>query len=141
MAFMGLAALIGVLISGASGDRIGPAAATLWSFLIRIFLFAAVLYDQSLSTVAVFTLLFGMTFLMTAPLTVVFVRDAFGHSHLGALTGFITMVHHICGGLGALIGAWLFDAQGSYDAVLQLMLVSSVAGAGLTLALSASRRK
>ena len=135
LAFMGLAALIGVLAAGAVSDRIGPVAATLAAFVVRIVIFAAVLIDQSIPTVAAFALLFGLTFLVTAPLTSVFVREAFGTKHLGALTGVITMVHHICGGIGGLIGALLFDWRGSYDQAVALMLVSSVMGAALTLAL------
>ncbi len=138
LAVMGAAAIVGVLIAGAVSDRAGPVAATFAAFAIRVAIFAAVLVDQRVPTVAVFAVLFGLTFLMTAPLTVIFVRDAFGARHLGALTGLITMVHHICGGFGALIGAALFDAEGSYQTVLWLMLGSSVAGALLTLGL---RRK
>ena len=136
LAVMGLMALIGVLLAGVLSDRVGPVAATLTSFAMRLLIFAMVLIDQQVSTVATFGLMFGLTFLMTAPLTVSFVREAFGDRHLGALTGLVTMVHHICGGLGALIGATLYDAQGSYDAVLWMMLGSSVFGAILTLGLS-----
>lgn len=136
LALMGLMALAGVLISGALSDRVGPVRATFAAFAIRIVIFAAVLVDQSPWTVAAFALLFGATFLVTAPLTVIFVRDAFGSRNLGALTGMITMVHHIFGGLGAIGGAAAFDAQGSYDTALAWMLVTSVAGALLSLALS-----
>jgi predicted MFS family arabinose efflux permease len=132
---MGLTALVGVMISGWSADRWGPVAAALASFVIRAGLFAYVLFDQRPVSVTVFALLFGATFLMTAPLAVVFVRDAFGGGNLGALTGLITMVHHICGGLGALLGAALFDRSGSYDLVLWLMLASSLLAAWLTIGL------
>ena len=132
---MGLMALIGVLLAGAVSDRIGLVAATFASFALRVLIFAAVLLDQQVATVAAFALLFGLTFLMTAPLTVIFVRDAFGVLHLGAITGFVTMIHHICGGLGALVGAALFDAEGSYTTVLWLMLGSSALGCALSLGL------
>jgi predicted MFS family arabinose efflux permease len=135
LAFMGLTALVGVVASGWSADRWGPVAAALASFVIRAGLFAYVLMDQRPLSVTVFALLFGATFLMTAPLAVVFVRDAFGGGNLGALTGLITMVHHICGGLGALLGAALFDSRGSYDLVLWLMLASSLLAAWLTIGL------
>jgi len=59
---------------------------------------------------------------------VLFVRDHFGMAHLGALTGLITMVHQIFGGIGAYGGARIFDATGSYDHGFILMLaVSTIA--------------
>jgi len=135
LALMGLMMLLGVLAAGWSSDRIGPVVATFLAFAVRVVVFAAVLLDSSVVTVAVFALAFGATFLVTAPLTVIFVREAFGTRNLGALTGLITMVHHIFGGLGGLLGAWLFDASGGYEAALFLMLITSLAGAALTLGL------
>ena len=78
--------------------------------------FAWIAIDQSPLSIAVFALVFGATFLVTAPLTVVFVRESFGTQNLGALAGLITMVHQIFGGLGAYAGAAIFDATGGYDA-------------------------
>ena len=63
---------------------------------------------------------------------VLFVRDSFGTRHLGALTGLITMVHQIFGGIGAWGGALVFDATGSYDAAFVLMLAASIVALGLT---------
>ena len=71
--------------------------------------------------------------MMTAPLCVVFARNAFGMRNLGLITGLITMVHHIAGGFGAWLGAAWFDLAGDYDAMLIVMLVTSIAGAVLTL--------
>lgn len=68
--------------------------------------------------------------MMTAPLTVIFARRAFGSVHLGALSGVIVMVHHICGGIGAYTGGLLFDRQGSYQVAFVAMLVLSVLGLG-----------
>ena len=67
-----------------------------------------------------------------------FVREAFGTRHLGALTGFITMVHQILGGAGAYGGALLFDATGRYDAAFALSAVASALALALTLACRAS---
>jgi len=83
---------------------------------------------------------FGATFLVTAPLTVLFVRESFGIRHLGALTGVITMVHQIFGGIGAYAGALVFDYSGSYDAAFIALLVASVAGLVLALMLRAPKR-
>jgi predicted MFS family arabinose efflux permease len=101
--------------------------------------FGLLMVDQSTLSVAVFALVFGATFLVTAPLTVVFVSQSFGHRHLGALTGLITMVHQICGGIGAYVGAAVFDATRSYDRAFQLMLLLSLLALLLSLLLARPR--
>lgn len=135
LALMGLTGLVGVLAAGAWSDRSGPVAATAASFAARIAAFALIMVDQSPVAVAIFALVFGVTFLVTAPLTVVFVSESFGTRHLGALTGLITMVHHVCGGIGAYLGAAVFDASGRYDTAFVIMLASAVIALMLTLAL------
>ncbi|HZD89380.1 MAG TPA: MFS transporter [Pseudolabrys sp.] len=135
LALMGLTGLIGVVTAGWFSDRVGPVWPTAIAFGARVAVFALVLADRSTLSVAVFALVFGATFLVTAPLTVVFVSDSFGMRHLGGLTGLITMVHQICGGIGAYLGAAIFDARGSYDGALWTMLAVSLAALLLTLLL------
>lgn len=136
LAFMGLAGLVGVLVAGAWSDRSGPAMPTLFCFILRLALFGWVLIDQSQLSVAVFALLYGATYWITAPLAMVFARDAFGTRNIGALAGLITMIHHMAGGLGAITGAAWFDMYGSYDAVLGLLAALSALAILLTLPLA-----
>jgi predicted MFS family arabinose efflux permease len=133
LALMGLTGLIGLLTTGLISDRAGPAWTTAITFAARVAVFGLIAVDQSAPSIAIFALVFGATFLVTAPLTVLFVRDQFGMKHLGALTGLITMVHQIFGGIGAWCGALIFDATGTYDAAFVLML--AVSGLALVLAL------
>ena len=58
--------------------------------------------------------------------------------NLGAMTGLITMAHHIAGGAGAYLGARIFDATGSYDRAFLMVLTASIVAAVATLGL---RRK
>src|SRR3954447_6363038 len=97
LALMGLTGLAGVIVSGLVSDRLGPVWPTAAAFAARIAVFAWIAFDQSPPSIAVFALVFGATFLVTAPLTVVFVRESFGTRHLGAIAGLITMAHQICG--------------------------------------------
>ena len=143
LAFMGLTGLAGVIASGLASDRLGPVWPTAAAFAARVIVFGWIAIDQSPLSIAVFALVFGATFLVTAPLTVVFVRESFGTRNLGALTGLITMVHQIFGGIGAYAGAAIFDATGTYDAAFLLMLASALVALMLTLvrpANPASRR-
>ena len=72
---------------------------------------------------------------MTAPLTVVFVSNIFGTSKLGTISGLINMVHQVAGGLGAALGAVIFDWRGSYDTAFIIMLVLAVVGTVAVIAL------
>jgi predicted MFS family arabinose efflux permease len=139
LALMGLAGLIGVVAGGALSDRVGPVWPTALAFAARVAVFALVMLDQSATSVAVFALVFGATFLVTAPLTVVFVLQGFGNRHLGALTGLITMVHQIFGGLGAYLGAAVFDVTGSYDIAFATMFAASLSALLLTVMLRRPR--
>ncbi len=136
LALMGLAALLGVIAAGAWSDRSGPAWPAAASFAARIAVFALVLVDQSPTSVTIFALMFGVTFMVTAPLTVPFVAESFGMRNLGGLTGLITMVHHICGGIGAYLGAAVFDATGGYDRAFAVMMASSIVALVLALCLN-----
>jgi predicted MFS family arabinose efflux permease len=135
LALMGLTGLIGVLAAGAVSDRTGPVAPTAAAFAARIAVFALVVVDQSARSISLVALVYGATFLVTAPLTVVFVRDSFGMKNLGALSGLVTMVHQVFGGIGAYGGALVFDGTGSYDAALLLMLATTAVALVLTLLL------
>ncbi|MBI3704831.1 MAG: MFS transporter [Rhizobiales bacterium] len=139
LALMGLTGLIGVVAAGALSDRSGPVWPTALCFAARVAVFTLVMVDQSTISVAVFALVFGVTFLVTAPLTVVFVAQSFGTRHLGALTGLITMVHQIFGGIGAYLGAVVFDVRGNYDIAFAIMLAVSFVALLLTLMLRRPR--
>ncbi|GJL83418.1 MAG: putative MFS-type transporter YbfB [marine bacterium B5-7] len=140
-AFMGLAGLAGVLVTGHLSDRLGPIWPTAICFVIRIVIFLMILFSNSLFAIAAFTLLYGSTFWITAPLTVVYTRRFFGDKNLGALTGVVTMVHHGAGGLGALAGGLAFDLDGDYRMVFMMMLVLSMLALALTYGLSRSSIK
>jgi predicted MFS family arabinose efflux permease len=120
-------------------DRVGPVWPTALSFVARVAVFGLIMVDQSAVSVTVFALVFGATFLVTAPLTVIFVSQSFGTRHLGALTGVITMVHQIFGGIGAYLGAAVFDGTGSYDVAFAIMLTVSLIALLLTVMLRRPR--
>ena len=139
LAFMGLTGLVGVLLAGVLNDRFGPAFPTALCFALRIVLCALLLLSRDPAVIVGAALLYGVTFWMTAPLTVVFAREVAGLALLGTVSGLITMAHHAAGGLGALAGASVFDIYGSYHRAFVAMLVLSVIALGLTLVLPRSR--
>ena len=126
LALMGVMGLLGVMASGYLADKLGPGRPTLLCFVMRIGIFLLVILNQDKPAVMIFALLYGFTFLMTAPLTVMFSGNIFGTNRLGRVSGTISGVHQVSGGLGALAGALSFDIWGSYDRAFVLMLALSI---------------
>lgn len=126
LALMGVMGLLGVLASGYLADKLGPGRPTLLCFVMRIGIFLLVILNQGQPAVMIYALLYGFTFLMTAPLTVMFSGNIFGTNRLGRVSGTISGVHQVSGGLGALAGALSFDIWGSYDRAFMLMLALSI---------------
>ena len=133
LAWMGVMGLLGVLVAGVMADALGASRPTALCFVMRIGIFALILLFQGTPAILIFGLLYGFTFLITAPLTVVFLGNIYGPHRLGTLTGTISMIHQITGGLGAFAGGWIYDLTGTYNIAFVLMLALSLAATALTL--------
>ncbi|MDP7226292.1 MAG: MFS transporter [SAR202 cluster bacterium] len=140
LAFMGLFGLAGVLLAGAMADAHGASKPTLLCFVLRIGLFAYIPLFQDTPSIVAVALLYGFTFTMTAPLTVVFASNIFGTARLGTVSGLINMAHQVAGGLGALFGAIIFDWRDSYDLAFVVMLGLAFVGLAATAALNERRQ-
>ena len=131
LAWMGLVGLVGVLTSGLMADAYGPARPAFISFVMRAVIFAFIIYFQSTTAIVAFALMYGLTFLVTSPLTPLFAGDLFGRARLGTVSGLLSMVHQVSAGGGALVGALIFDHWGSYDRAFMLMFVLAFVAMGL----------
>jgi MFS family permease len=123
LAWFGLLSLAGILVAGPASDLIGNKIPIALTFLLRVLTFLLVIWYQNMISFYVFALVFGFTFLVTAPLTPTLVGRLYGFSHVGVLSGFITTIHHLGGGLAAWGGGVLFDLTGSYQTVLIISAV------------------
>ena len=126
LALMGLMGLPGVILCGYITDRFGPAIPTLICFLIRTVIFAIIIYYQNTTTILIFSLLYGSTFLITAPLVAIYAKQIFGSKLMGLTGGIIIMVHQLLGGLGAVLGAVIFDNLGSYNLAFIISLAAAI---------------
>ena len=125
LALMGLSGIIGVILSGILSDKFGPSKPTLICFFMRIFIFTIPIVFNNNFSVIFFALIYGFTFMVTAPLTLIFVNNIFGNNNIGKIMSTISMAHQITGGLGALFGALIFDYTKSYNyALISMSLIS-----------------
>ena len=125
LAWLGLLAMGGVLLTGPAVDAIGNKIPIAVTFLLRVALFIALFVFKEPASFWVFSLGFGLTFLVTALLTPTLVADLYGVTHLGFISGFITTVHMFGGGLWTYLGGVLFDESGDYDLALVVSAVMS----------------
>lgn len=126
LALMGAMGLVGVLASGFLADAFGAKNPTTLCFVLRAAIFAPLIYFQDTASIVVLVLLYGITLPVTAPLTVVFAGNMFGSARLGTVSGILNMVHQMAGGIGAILGALVFDRWGSYDGAFLVMLALSI---------------
>jgi MFS family permease len=133
LAWFGLLSLAGILVAGPASDLIGDKIPIALTFLLRVFAFLLIIVYQNLISFYVFALIFGFTFLVTAPLTPTLVGRLYGFSHVGVLSGFITTIHHFGGGVAAWGGGVLFDLTGSYQVVLVISAVMAAMAAVSTM--------
>lgn len=117
LALYGLLSLAGLLIVGPATDVIGNKMPVALTFLLRFFLFLMILRYQNEITFYLFSMLFGFTFLITAPIATTLTGRLYGYTHIGVLTGFISTIHHLGGSVMAYLGGEIWDNTGSYQSV------------------------
>ena len=127
LAWYGLVSLAGLLIAGPATDVIGNKTPVVLTFVLRFFLFVLILRYQNLVSFYIFSLSFGFTFLITAPIATTLTGRLYGFTHVGVLTGFISTIHHLGGGLWAYVGGWSFDRTGDYGLAFVLSAVMAIA--------------
>jgi predicted MFS family arabinose efflux permease len=129
LAWLGLMSLAGVLVVGPVSDIIGNKIPIVLTFILRAALFILILKYQNLVAFYIFALAFGFTQLITAPLNTTLMGKLYGPSHLGAITGLITTVHHLGGGFWAYMGGEVFDRAGSYRLIFLASIIMALIAA------------
>ncbi len=114
LAWLGLMTLGGVLAAGPISDLIGSKIPIALTFVLRFLLFLLIFKYQNLVSFYVFSLFFGLSLMVTAPLSAVLVARLYGFSHVGLISGFLTTIHHVGGGFWTYVGGAIFDRTGSY---------------------------
>lgn len=133
LAWLGLLGLVGMLLAGPAADYIGNKPTIAITFALRVVLFSLPLIAVNLATYWVFSLGFGLTLMVTAPLNATVISKLYGVSHLGFICGFVNAVHMVSGGLWGYLGGVVFDQTGSYDLALIISVGLAVVAVVCTL--------
>ena len=118
LAAMGLFNVAGCWLFGRWGGRGSPARLLVLLYLLRALAVAVLLLvPLTPASLALFSIITGLTWLATVPLTSAVIARLFGTGALGLLFGVAFLSHQLGSFAGALAGGWAFDATGSYRAV------------------------
>ena len=126
LAWFGLLSMGGILLAGPASDLVGNKTPIALAFALRVAVFLLVVWWQTATTFWVLSLVFGFTFLITAPLTTTLMGRLYGFGSIGVLSGFVICVHHVGGGLWAYLGGVVFDLTGGYTLALAVSAGASV---------------
>ncbi len=141
LAWLGLLSLAGILLAGPAADAIGNKLPIAITFGLRIILCVMLLEFKGSVPFWIFSLGFGLTLLVTAPLVPTLVSALYGVTHIGFISGFISTVHMIGGGLWAYLGGVIFDRTGNYDLALLLSAVTAAVALACTLLINERRHR
>ena len=139
LAWFGLMSMVGLLLAGPASDLVGNKIPMAAAFAIRVVVFALILRSQNLASFYVLALGFGLTFLVTAPLTPTLSGRLYGFAAVGAIGGLVTTFHHIGGGMFAYLGGVVFDRTGDYSIAFAVALVASAIALVCTLLIREER--
>ena len=116
ISIIGLGNILGVILAGEMSTRWRKKHVLSGIYGIRAILILAFLaLPPSPATVVAFSVLAGMVWLATVPLTMHLVAHLYGTRFMATLYGFVFVGHQLGGFLGAWFGGWIHDRTGSYE--------------------------
>ena len=123
LSLIGLANIFGCLLAGFLSDRLRKKYLLSSLYTARTLLMAALLMLPITPVLALaFSLLIGILWLATVPLTSGIVAQIFGVRSLSTLYGIVFLSHQLGSFLGAWLGSRIFDLTGSYNGVWLLAM-------------------
>ncbi len=118
LATIGAANIIGTFACGVLGDRVSKKNTLTALYLIRSGSVAVfIVLPPSVPSTLVFSVIIGLTWLGTVPLTSGIVAQLFGPRYLATLVGVVFLMHQLGSFLGAWLGGLVFEQTGSYDLI------------------------
>lgn len=141
LAWLGLLSLAGILLAGPASDAIGNKTPIAITFGLRVVLFVMLLFVKGPVSFWIFSLGFGLTLMVTAPLNATLMGALYGVKNLGFISGFINTVHMLGGGLWTYLGGVIYDSTGSYDAAFIFSAAMSAVALACTVFIREERHR
>jgi MFS family permease len=126
LGLVGLADVIGLVVSGRLADRWGGRRPIVAVFMLRAIVLLGLATAVNQPELALFALLFGLTDMATIPLSAAATSEMFGPRLLGVLVGLLVVSHQAGAAAGSFLAGLGYERLGGYPPVI-------VIGAGAAL--------
>jgi len=127
-AVVGGVSMLGRIVLGFAGDRIGNKRALIVCFLIMITALSWLQLSGEVWRLYLFAVIYGFShggfFALLSPT----VAGLFGTLHQGSLLGFVIFCFTIGGSIGPILTGAIFDITGSYHLAFMLLLALAISG-------------
>jgi MFS family permease len=114
LSLLAMANIVGLLVAGKLADSIGNKATLCIIYLIRALSLTMLWFVGNETSLYVFSMIFGLTFFTTAPLTSGLINEIYGRAITGTVFGATNSMHHLAGAFGSYIAGMTFDLYNSY---------------------------
>ena len=129
------------LLWGALSDRIGGMRTLAWSSASQAILLSAFLFVQNLPGLYVIGALYGLAYGGIVPTYSVIAREHFPTEQLGARIGLIYLFGTIGMAAGGLVGGFVFDYVGSYNAAFAVGVAFNAFNLGIIVPLAFNEQR
>ena len=138
-ALIGIVNVLGTIFSGWLGDRYHKPYILSVIYVARaILILVFLLLPKTVMVFYIFSVVMGVLWLSTVPLTSGAVAQFFGTKKLATLFGLIMFCHQVGAFFGAWLGGMFFDMNDNYDLALIVSVVLSIVAALVHLAIPPS---
>jgi MFS family permease len=115
LAILGVGGILGRIIMGGAGDRIGNRAAIITSFVLMTLALLWLLIAKEAWMLYLFSILFGFAYGAVSTLESPMIAELFGLGSHGLIFGVIFFSDSVGGAIGVVLAGRIFDIIGSYQ--------------------------
>ena len=141
LAAIGGSSIIGRVVLGGVGDKIGNRRAIIIGFILLAVPLLCLAFARETWMLFMIAIVFGIGYGDCVASETPLVASVFGLKSIGILIGFVATAFSIGGALGPVVAAYIFDVTESYQAAFILTAVVGAIGLVVTITLSPIRNK
>ena len=125
---IGASSLIGRIGAGFLSDRFGRKRILIGSFVFELMITVWLLFSAETWMLYLFAIFFGISSGGWAGVIGVFPADYFGGKATGTILGFAILMAGVGVAIGPYLGGYIYDATQSYDYMIVMCIIATIAG-------------